>query len=267
MTELISVLMGVRYQRSDLSLLKRSVESILAQEDAALEFLICDDDSTEEAKAYLVQVRSCDSRVKLVRNGSLFMLAEKLNACLAEASGEWIARMDDDDRSDPARLKKQVAFLQGHSDIAFVGSNVNLVCQGIKVGERSFPYMPDVRDFYFSQPFIHPSLMFRRDVLTAIGGYSEDENCYFCEDYDLLLRLYASGYRGVNLSEKLLDYTISENAKGNRRMRHRWNESVTRWRRFKELNVLPAALPYVVKPLVVGMLPERVLKRLKGLPK
>ena len=52
-------------------------------------------------------------------------------------------------------------------------------------------------------------------------------------------------------------------AKGSRKMRHRWNESVTRYRRFRDLGCLPAALPWVVKPLAVGLLPEGLLKRLK----
>ena len=66
------------------------------------------------------------------------------------------------------------------------------------------------------------------------------------------------------MQEVLFDYTIPATAKGNRKMRHRWNEAVTRYRRFGELGLLPGALPYVVKPLAVGLLPEKVLKRLKG---
>ena len=46
-------------------------------------------------------------------------------------------------------------------------------------------------------------------------------------------------------------------------MKHRWNEAVTRYGRFKELGVLPGALPYVVKPLAVGLLPEFILRKMK----
>ena len=82
--------------------------------------------------------------------------------------------------------------------------------------------------------------MFRKDVLLNVGGYSEEKSCILCEDYDLLLRLYAAGYHGYNLQECLLDYTVSATAKGNRKMSHRWNEVVTRFHRFRELGVLPA---------------------------
>ena len=70
----------------------------------------------------------------------------------------------------------------------------------------------------------------------------------------------------MNLQENLLDYTLPQTAKGSRKMRHRWNETVTRYCRFRELGILPQALPYVIKPLAVGLLPEPVLRRLKGLP-
>ena len=96
-----------------------------------------------------------------------------------------------------------------------------------------------------------------------MGGYCEEPYCDLCEDYDLLLRLYARGYRGMNLQETLFDYT-APSAKGNRRMRHRWNEVETRVRRFAELGVLGKALPYAIKPIIVGLIPERLLGKLKS---
>lgn len=260
---LISVLMGVYYRRPDVALLVRSVNSILQQSVADFELLICDDGSNEIACAFLDETARQDKRVKLVRPGNAFALAAKLNRCLAEAKGRWVARMDDDDYSYSERFAKQLAYLQQHQEIAFVGCNVNLVCGGEIVGQRKFVEQPQVNDFYFKQPFIHPSLLFRREVLERVGGYSEAKRQLLCEDYDLLLRLYKAGYQGANLQEVLLDYTIPNTAKGSRKMKHRWNEVATRYGRFKELGVLPRALPYVVKPLAVGLLPEFILRKLK----
>jgi glycosyltransferase EpsE len=260
---LISVLMGVYYQRPDVALLVRSVNSILQQSVADFELLICDDGSNEIACAFLDETVRRDKRVKLVRPRNAFALAVKLNHCLTEARGQWIARMDDDDYSYPERFAKQLNYLQQHQEIAFVGCNVNLVCDGAVVGQRNFAEWPQVRDFYFKQPFIHPGLLFRREALEEVGGYSEAKRQLLCEDYDLLLRLYKAGYKGANLQETLLDYTVPATAKGSRKMKHRWNEAVTRYGRFKELGVLPGALPYVVKPLAVGLLPEFILRKMK----
>lgn len=260
---LVSVIMGVRYTRPDTGLLGRAVRSVLAQTYHSLELLICDDGSTAAARALLEQLAGEDRRVKLIRDGACLDLAKKLNLCLSSASGDYIARMDDDDFSHPDRLEKQIRFLEEHDDISFVGSNVKLIRDGVDTGERKLPRRPGVEDFYVTQPYIHPALVFRAAALRAVGGYSESTGCVLCEDYDLLLRMYAQGMQGANLQECLLDYTVSAAAKGGRTMRHRRNEAVTRYKRFKELGKLPGAWPYVVKPLVVGLLPARVLDRLK----
>lgn len=261
----ISVLMGAYYRRPDTALLERSVQSILGQSAADFEFLICDDGSAENAKQFLEWMAQEDSRIRLLRVDSLFTLSKKLNVCLRQAKGKLIARMDDDDFSYPDRFAKQAAALEAHSDIAFVGSNVELYRGGKSVGTRMLPEKPCVKDFFFTQPYIHPALMFRRDALLSVDGYSESPHCLLCEDYDLLLRLYAKGYQGMNLQENLLAYTLPDTAKGTRKMRHRWNETVTRFYRYKELKVLPWAFPYVIKPLAVGLLPEPVLRKLKGM--
>ncbi len=257
----ISVLMGVH---NGADVLARAVDSILNQSRDDFELVLCDDASTDGTWALLEEYARRDKRVRLLRNGRNLGLGATLNRCLAEARGAYIARMDDDDFSHPQRFARQLDFLKAHPDVAFVGCNAALCRGGEKVGSRSFPEFPTVRDFYMTQPFLHPTLIFRREALAAVGGYSEDERCVLCEDYDLLLRLYAKGLQGANLQEILLDYTIPATAKGSRKMRHRWNEAVTRWRRFRELGALPRALPYVLKPLAVGLIPERALARLKG---
>lgn len=259
----VSVLMGVRYTKPGLGHLERAVVSVLEQTYSNLELIICTYGCTQAALKCLERFAQKDPRIHLLCGRSPGTLAQNLNDCLAQAHGSYIARMDDDDFSHPDRLETQLAFLNTHSDIAFVGCNAILRCAGKKVGMRALPEFPMVRDFYMTQPFLHPTLIFRREVLIAVEGYSEGKHQVLCEDYDLLLRLYAKGHRGANLQETLFDYTIPLRVKGNRKMCHRWNESVTRWKRFQELKLFPKALPWVIKPLAVGLLPERLLIELK----
>lgn len=264
-TPLISVIMGVFYRKEDTALLERSVWSIMEQTYGNFEFLICDDGSSREAADVLDRFAEQNERIRLVRGIQRTDLAAKLNACLRLAKGAYIARMDDDDWSEPQRFETQIQALEDNRNIAFVGSNVALCRNGKDCGERRLPKFPDVKDFYITQPFIHPALMFRKEALDTVGGYSEHKSQVLCEDYDLLLRLYTNGFRGMNLQENLLIYSLPSTAKGQRRMRHRWNESVTRYARFRKLGVLPAAWPYVLKPLAVGLLPNSLLQKLKDL--
>lgn len=260
---LVSVVMGVYCRQRGQKLLKRAVDSILRQTYQNLELLICEQGFSGSAKVQLTEMIGQDSRIRLLHGREPGTLAQNLNDCLAVSKGRYIARMDDDDFSHPERLEKQLAYLETHPEIAFVGCNAFLMREGMRVGQRFLPEFPAVRDFCMIQPFLHPALVFRREVLEAADGYSEDRHCILCEDYDLLLRLYAKGFQGANIQDFLFDYTLPPTAKGNRKMSHRWNEAVTRYRRFGELGLLPGALPWVAKPLAVGLLPENVLSRLK----
>ena len=258
----VSVIMGTLYRRNNIQLLKRAVDSILNQTFMNLEFIICDNGSSVEAMKYLESID--DHRIKIVRQDNCLDLASKLNLCLKEARGKYIARMDDDDLSFPNRLEKEIIFLQKYTNIGFIGCNVSLIQNGNEVGKRVLPEYPTVEDFYIVQPFIHPTLVFRKEVLKAVGGYSEDKDCILCEDYDLLLRIYKAGYKGANLQDVLFDYTIPLRTKDVRNMHHRINEMKTRYRRFRELGKMPGALPYVVKPVVMGLIPEYFTNMLKA---
>lgn len=259
---MVSILMGVLYKDTNIEKLKTSVESILVQSYSDFEFLICDDGSSKEAIDYLNFIAEKDCRVRLIRLNSKYHLAEKLNACIKDAKGKYIARMDDDDYSHPERIKKQVDFLNKYPDIAFVGTNVNLVCDGKIIKQKIFPKFPIVKDFYFTQPYIHPTMIFRSDAVKDVNGYCEDKYCILCEDYDLFLRLYEKGYKGANLQEILFDYSVSF-GKSNRKFKHRINESITRYKRFKKLGCLFSAIPYVLKPIILGVLPQNLIRILK----
>ncbi len=259
----ISVIMGVLCTEKKVPLLKRSIESILCQTYSDFELIICDDGSSKEAKELLDELSRQNIKIKIVRSGEKITLPQKLNFCLKYAQGRYIARMDDDDFSYPQRFEKQLKYMSSHEEIDFVGCNVNIVCDGQKLGEYLFPENPVLRDFRFTQPFIHPTLIFRREALSLVENYSEDKCCILCEDYDLLMRLYAKGRLGANLQEKLFDYTVSSSMSSERKLRYRWNECVTRFRRFREVKMLPGWLIYVIKPLVVWLTPKNLLVKLK----
>lgn len=259
----ISVIMGVRCGTEKKPLLERAVKSILSQTFADFEFLICDDGSSREIMKLLEEYSARDERIKLLPRCDRLTLAQKLNYCLAHAVGRYVARMDDDDYSLAQRFEKQAAFLAEHKDIAFVGCNTDVLACGEKMGEYTFPKRPSAKDFRFTQPFIHSTLMFRLEALNAMGGYSEDTNCILCEDYELLMRMYAHGLRGANLGERLLEYTVSPELKTNRTLWHRWNECVTRYRSFRINGLLPLYFVYVIKPLAVWLIPAKLLCAIK----
>ena len=151
----ISVIMGIKYCRPELDTLRRSLDSILAQTYAEFELLICERGSSHLAKELLADYASRDPRVRVIDGSGAGSFSEQLNICLGQSRGAWIARMDDDDYSEPERFEKQLAYLRTHGGTAFDGCNVRLIQDGGDVGAQCFPENPQVRDFLFSmQPII-----------------------------------------------------------------------------------------------------------------
>ena len=259
---MISVIMGIRAAENRLPEVKRAISSIRAQTESDFELLICDTDSSAGVQNWLNEIATKDFRIQIIRNETCRSLTQKLNLCLKQSQGEFIARMDADDYSYPNRFEKQIKFLKKNPQYCAVGCNVREVSQTY-MSVRVLPEEPVIKDFRIKFPFIHPAMMFRRTALIGIGGYSE---CHWqdgCDDYDLMLRLYANKQKAANLQEVLLDYSILNSQLKKRAFHLYLNESVTRFYRFRELGLLPKWFCYVLKPLIISLIPRRALYFIK----
>ena len=104
----VSVIMGVYNGEKTLN---RAIESICAQTFTDWELIICDDCSNDGTEKLLQKWCQTEPRIISLRNEKNCRLAASLNRCLERASGEYIARMDDDDVSFPERFEIQSLFL------------------------------------------------------------------------------------------------------------------------------------------------------------
>lgn len=258
---LISVLMGV-YNCEERSMLERSVRSIVEQTYPNWELILCDDGSTNATLTWMQGLAIRDDRIRLIQNDYNRGLARTLNRCLSVANGAYLARQDDDDYSDPERFAKQIAYLEAHKEVDFVGTNCALYTpeQGV-FGEWTRPEIPEKKDFLFNSPFIHGSMLFRRKCFEKMNGYPEMKKIARYEDYMLFMQMYAAGLQGANLQESLYTYYF-DTKKRRIPFKERIDEAVVRWRGFQLLRMLPKGLPYVGKPLVLAMLPEKLVNRL-----
>lgn len=258
---MISVLMGV-YNGADT--VRAAIDSVFHQTFQDFELIVCDDGSTDNSLAVLELCQEqYGARLIILKNLKNIGLAPTLNHCFTAATGDYIARMDADDCCAPQRFEKQIDFLQSHSEIGFVGCCAHKFDETDVYDQFCYPAYPNLKNLQWNACFIHPTVIFRREVLEAAGGYDEGNRCVRCEDYDLWLRLYAMGYKGANLQEKLFYYYEGSQNLSRRKYRYRLNEAIVRWHGFQKNKILLTSLPYVVKPLLVGLLPARQLQRMK----
>ena len=195
----MSVWNGERY-------LPQAVESILEQSFRDFEFIIIDDGSTDGSLRILKGFAARDKRIRLVTRENRG-LTISLNESIALAGGEFIARMDADDISLPARFAGQVAYLREHPDCVIVGAEVMLMDQdGDSLCLRGHPQSHDLIDraclLGRVDALTHPVVMMRKSALEKIGGYNA---AIKLEDLDLFLRLCEVG-KAHNLPQVYLRY-------------------------------------------------------------
>jgi glycosyltransferase involved in cell wall biosynthesis len=216
----ITVLMPVFDTRPDL--LEQAIASILSQTYLApsltdFEFLIVDDGSERApTRECLVEAEKRDRRIRVVWNQHRG-ITRTLNAGLALARGEWIARQDADDWSEPGRLAAQLEFCRVHPDVGVCGTAAWTHQEdGVRLWRKRLPleHSEVLAGFWTGNPFVHGSVMFRRAPALSIGGYREEFGC--SQDYDFLWRL-AESAGAANLGEALYHYRYASGSISARR--------------------------------------------------
>lgn len=142
----ISVIMGA-YNVQNLWIFEKAINSVLRQTMQDFELIVCDDGSTDNTYQMLRRFARQDRRIRVIRSQKRCGLGAALNRCLFIARGDLIARQDADDLSMPDSFRQQAAFLEGHPQISFVGTNVTLFDQNGSWGKRVLPPRPKKRIF------------------------------------------------------------------------------------------------------------------------
>ena len=257
----VSIITGA-YNAASCYSFEKSINSILEQSFSDFEFIICDDGSTDNTWSMLLEFSKRDCRIKLLKNEKNLGLAATLNRCIENSLGSYIARHDCDDYAAPNRLERQVSYLDEHEDISILGTYAYLFDEGGVWGEMRFPIEITRRDFLFSSPHQHGSVIFRRDALMRACGYRVSKETRRTEDYDLFMRMNAFA-KSANLPEFLYYFCEDKSTLSRRKYRYRIDEAKVRYKGFKQLGLLPSGIFYVIKPLIVGLIPARLLAWLK----
>ncbi|HHY49573.1 MAG TPA: glycosyltransferase family 2 protein, partial [Alphaproteobacteria bacterium] len=90
-----------------------AVDSALAQTGVATEIVIVDDASTDGTRALLEDCARQHPAIRLFVNATNRGVAAARNTIIREARGTFIGFFDDDDRSAPERVARQLARLTG----------------------------------------------------------------------------------------------------------------------------------------------------------
>jgi glycosyltransferase involved in cell wall biosynthesis len=181
-----------------------AIGSILDQTFPDFELIVIDDGSTDDS-AEIIQTFD-DSRIRFFQQRNQGLPAT-LNRAISLANGEYLARMDADDISLPARFERQVDFLEKHPEHGMVGTWASIWADRQKTSRFHRPATECSLlkfDLLFYNSIVHSSTMIRRKVFVECGEYATEETRQ-PQDYDLWSRMMRH-YEMTNLPEVLHIY-------------------------------------------------------------
>jgi len=186
--------------------LREALESILNQTFKNFELLIMDDGSTDQTAEILKTFAKKDPRIKIFHQKNSGVV-RSLNALIAHAKAEILARMDADDIAYPDRLKIQYQYMQNHPETVVLGCFAKIIenrtvenspGSGKEKSRRNTAFEEDILNRWYLSvipPFIHSAVMLRKEAFIRAGGYREDEHP--AEDYGLWIRMKHEGKLGT----------------------------------------------------------------------
>ena len=232
---LVSVIMSVY---NDEAYVGAAIESILAQTFSDFEFIVVDDGSQDRSPQIVREYMNRDGRIRLIQLERNLGPAAARNRGLAAASGDFVTGMDSDDVCLPERLQKQVDFLRSAPDIGGVGTHARAVDADLQLlfHIRLPRHHSQIMLYQFIDifPFIGSSVMFRRPLLLAIGGYDESMGYHTGEDIDMMMRLLGRT-RFANIAEGLYLYRMHRMPTAIQQRRRKGHAEMLRKRRLEKL--------------------------------
>jgi glycosyltransferase involved in cell wall biosynthesis len=210
---LISVLIGAYNAERYLG---EAIESVFAQTYSDIELIVVDDGSTD---ATAEVAAGYGDRLTLVRQSNAGNGAAR-NRALEEASGEFFAFLDADDRFTREKLELQIAELErsGHVDMVF-GYVREFVSPELTQSERATVRAPAPEPV----PWTAPNLMLiRRASFQRVGPFEETVRVGVTVDW--YARALEHGLRGVVIPRVVLERRLhlSNNGLRERASRHQY---------------------------------------------
>lgn len=189
--------------------LKESIESILNQTYTDFEFIIINDGSTDDSPDIIKKYVENNPRIIFLQNETNLWISKTRNKWLKEAKWEYIANFDSDDIALPNWIETQIDFLEKNSQIDVCGANINFIDKEWKKTLRlKYPEKDkDIKaSLYFINPFVHSTVVIRKNCLDTIWFYNE--KLKNAEDLDLWFRLYDKGFKFHNNQKYLVNYRV-----------------------------------------------------------
>ncbi len=203
-TNLVSVLMSTYNSKNTI---RRSIESIISQTYSNIEFLIIDDGSTDNTYSICKEYETNFDNVFVYKNKQNIGLTKSLNKLIRNSKGYFIARQDADDYSQKNRIEKQLKYLQ-KNNLDGCSTRAKIIDSKRLIPGKSL-YIPKKILLKFKNPFIHGSLLIKKENLINVNCY--DEEFFYAQDYKLIYDLLENKSKISIMKDPLYNLNMKNN--------------------------------------------------------
>lgn len=167
---------------------REAVKSVLDQTYENLEVIVVDDCSDTPAKEYLKDVE--DERLSLFRHEENRNGSAARNTGISEASGFYIALLDDDDVWEPEKLRVQVQELKGRDKsyrVCYTGAKMVYSDHEEQIiPEKEGDITEELLKMEVNGSF-GSTLLVEKEVVDEVGGFDEEFDMH--QDWEFLLKV------------------------------------------------------------------------------
>lgn len=207
-TPLVSVIIPV-FNGSNY--LEETVYSVLNSSYKNIEILLIDDGSKDQSKIICRKLQKKYRKVHFYSFRRNKGLGRVLNFALEKAKGEYICRINQDDRMLRYRIRTQINFLKQNPEVVAVGSSIRLFDnKGNAQIVHFLKFDQSIKKvWHIVSPFADPSVMYRKRTALKVGGYKQE--FWPADDTHLWIRMGMVG-KLANIDKPLVEVRYHKKA-------------------------------------------------------
>ena len=228
-------------------------KSIRNQTITNWEWIVTDDNSSDNTRNILQSFSKEDSRIKLILNRKNLGAGPSRNRSIANSNGQFLAFLDSDDLWSPSKLEKQSLFMLHHN------AGISITCENV-ISEDGSPtgrvidlYAPEIVNYFDllskRATFGCSSVMIDRSI---IDSEIKMPSLRTGQDYVTWLRILKIGHNAVLLREPLTSYRIVPNSIS----RNKLKKAIRQWKIYRSVEriCLISSIYYFVNYAIRAMI-------------
>jgi glycosyltransferase involved in cell wall biosynthesis len=186
----------------------QALDCLLKQTVQPADIIAVDDGSTDKTSEILSEYECKYDNVHVLTHETNQGLPTALNTAIEATNRTYIARQDADDRSVLGRIEVQYQYMMNHPEVDVVGGAAEVIDSNGNVRDTIYPPLDPSSVLPDRNPFVHGSVMMRREAIEDVGGY--DPLFEYSQDYDLWTRLDRAGFQLDSIQTVLYELKRSQ---------------------------------------------------------